>query len=276
MPNELWLRMGSFIIVLIVMMVWEAISPNLTSKVANYKRWSSNFFLAFCGAMTGRLLVPAGLAVVAIFADKQHFGVLNILPIPEWTAITLAVIALDCLIYWQHRVFHRVPLLWRLHRVHHADPHLDASTGLRFHPIEIALSLVIKGGAIMLLGVPVLAILIFEIVLNASAIFNHSNITLPNWLEKPLRKVIVTQAMHRIHHSQVVTETDSNFGFCLSTWDRLFGSYTHEAKAGDHGLTLGLQEYSKESDNTGIGTLLLMPFRKKPRSCAAEKTANRL
>jgi sterol desaturase/sphingolipid hydroxylase (fatty acid hydroxylase superfamily) len=273
MQNEAWLRMGSFILVLAVMMIWEAAMPNRISPVARYKRWSSNFFLVLSGTLVGRLLVPAGLAVVAIFADKQQFGVLNILPVPEWAAITLAVIALDCLIYWQHRVFHRVPLLWRLHRVHHADPHLDASTGLRFHPIEIALSLVVKGLGIFLLGVPVMAILIFEIVLNASAIFNHSNIKLPNWLEKPLRKVIVTQAMHRIHHSQVVTETDSNFGFCLSVWDRLFHSYTDEAKAGDDGLTLGLKEYNKESNNTGIGTVLLMPFRQTPKQQTPKQQA---
>ncbi|MEM5499812.1 sterol desaturase family protein [Paraglaciecola mesophila] len=265
MQNEVWLRMGSFILVLALMMIWEAVMPNRVSPVARYKRWSSNFFLVLCGALTGRLLVPAGLAVVAIFADEQQFGVLNRVPVPEWAAVALAVIALDCLIYWQHRVFHRVPLLWRLHRVHHADPHLDASTGLRFHPIEIALSLGVKGLGIFLLGVPVMAILIFEIVLNASAVFNHSNIKLPNWLETPLRKVIVTQAMHRIHHSQVVTETDSNFGFCLSIWDRLFHSYTHEAKAGDDGLTLGLKEYNKENNNTGISTVLLMPFRQIPK-----------
>jgi sterol desaturase/sphingolipid hydroxylase (fatty acid hydroxylase superfamily) len=171
---------------------------------------------------------------------------------------------LDCLIYWQHRVFHLVPLLWRLHRVHHADPHLDASTGLRFHPIEIALSLLVKTAGILLLGVPVEAVLLFEIILNASSIFNHSNIKLPDWLEWPLRKLIVTQAMHRIHHSQVVKETNSNFGFNLSVWDRLFGSYRQQAKAGDDGLILGLKEYSSEASNTGIGTVLMMPFRKTP------------
>ncbi|GAB2700381.1 sterol desaturase family protein [Aliiglaciecola aliphaticivorans] len=263
MQNEAWLRIGSFLVVLMVMMVWEAILPNRVSPVANGKRWLSNFFLVFCGAVVGRLLVPAGLAVVAIFADDIHFGLLNVLKLADWLAILLAVIMLDCLIYWQHRLFHRVPILWRLHRVHHADPHLDASTGLRFHPIEIALSLVVKALGILLLGIPVEAILIFEILLNASAIFNHSNIKLPNWLEWPLRRVIVTQAMHRIHHSQVVKETDSNYGFCLSIWDRLFNSYTNNAQAGDDGLVLGLKDYPSESSNTGISTVLLMPFREK-------------
>ncbi|MFA3789906.1 sterol desaturase family protein [Aliiglaciecola sp. SL4] len=264
MQNEAWLRIGSFLTVLIVMMVWEALLPNRVSPVPRWKRWLSNFFLVFCGALVGRLMVPAGLAVVAIYANNLHFGLLNILALPEWLAIFLSVVMLDCLIYWQHRVFHRVPILWRLHKVHHADPHLDASTGLRFHPIEIALSLLVKALGILILGIPVEAILIFEILLNASAIFNHSNIKLPNWLEWPLRKLIVTQAMHRIHHSQVVKETDSNYGFCLSIWDRLFNSYTKQAKAGDDGLVLGLKEYTDEASNTGISTVLLMPFGDKP------------
>lgn len=264
MPNEAWLRIGSFISVLVVMMIWEACLPNRISPVAKSKRWFSNFFLVFCGALVGRLIVPAGLAVVAVFAAKQQFGLLNLLDLSPWVSIAAAVVLLDCMIYWQHRGFHWIPILWRLHRVHHADPHLDASTGLRFHPLEIALSLLIKALGILLLGVPVEAILLFEVILNASSVFNHSNIKLPNWLEWPLRKLIVTQAMHRIHHSQEVKETNSNFGFSLSVWDRLFGSYCHQAKAGDDGLILGLKEYTTETSNTGIGTVLMMPFRKTP------------
>lgn len=267
MLSEAGLRIGIFVTALVVMMIWEASKPNRTSAVANSKRWRTNFFLVLCGAVVGRLVVPAGLAVVALFAAKHNVGLLLFIQgaMPNWISILLGVLLLDCLIYWQHRLFHRVPLLWRLHRVHHADPHLDASTGLRFHPIEIALSLLVKATAILLLGVPVEAVLIFEIVLNASSIFNHSNIKLPNYVEWPLRKLIVTQAMHRIHHSQVAAETDSNFGFSLSLWDRLFGSYCKNASAGDAGLTLGLKEYSKEQNNTGILTVLLMPFRKTPQ-----------
>jgi sterol desaturase/sphingolipid hydroxylase (fatty acid hydroxylase superfamily) len=271
MQNEAWFRVGSFITVLAVMMIWEAVLPNRKSPVANTKRWVSNFFLVFCGALVGRLLVPAGLAFVALFANENSFGLLNLIALPHWVAIIVAMILLDALIYWQHRIFHRVPILWRLHRVHHADPHLDASTGLRFHPVEIALSLGVKGLGILLLGVPVEAILLFEIVLNGSAIFNHSNIRLPAWLEKPLRTIIVTQAMHRIHHSQKVSETDSNFGFCLSIWDRLFLSYCNEAKAGDKDIKLGLKEYTREADNTGIGTVLMMPFKAVPLTETALK-----
>ncbi|MGO4890948.1 sterol desaturase family protein [Flavobacterium sp. W21_SRS_FM6] len=266
MQNEAVLRMGSFIAILMVMMVWEACLPNRVSPVAKTKRWLSNFFLVFCGALVARLIVPAGLAVVALYADRHQIGLLNLMTLPQWSIVLIAMVLLDCLIYWQHRVFHRVPILWRLHRVHHADPHLDASSGLRFHPLEIALSLLIKALAIVVLGVPAEAILLFEILLNASSIFNHSNVKLPDWLEWPLRKLIVTQAMHRIHHSQVVTETDSNFGFSLSVWDKLFGTYTHQAAAGDDGLILGLKEYNSEKTNTGILTVLLMPFRHTPKN----------
>ena len=154
-------------------------------------------------------------------------------------------------------------MLWRIHMVHHADPHLDASTGLRFHPLEIALSLMVKIAAVLLLGAPVLAILIFEILLNATSIFSHSNIKLPVKLDKLLRTLIVTQAMHRIHHSQVIAETDSNFSFNLSIWDRLFGSYTEEAKTGDDAIKLGLKEYSSPKTNTSLKALLLMPFKQK-------------
>jgi sterol desaturase/sphingolipid hydroxylase (fatty acid hydroxylase superfamily) len=264
MQNEAWLRIGSFVTVLIIMMVWEAARPNRTSPVANSKRWLSNFFLVFCGALVGRFIVPAGLAVVAIYASKHELGLFNVVEIGHWPSILLATVLLDCMIYWQHRLFHRVPILWKLHKVHHADPHLDASSGLRFHPLEIALSLLVKALGILILGVPVEAILLFEIVLNASAIFNHSNIKLPSWLEWPLRKVIVTQAMHRIHHSQVVSETDSNFGFSLSIWDRLFSTYCHQAEAGDDGIKIGLKEYNSEENNTGIVTVLMMPFKKLP------------
>lgn len=270
MFNEAALRIGSFLIILLVMMTWEAGRPNRTSPVANAKRWRSNFFLVLCGAAVGRLIVPTGLAVVALYAAEHSFGLLTVIQdrliaLPEWFVIVLAVVLLDCVIYWQHRLFHRLPWLWCLHRVHHADPHLDASTGLRFHPLEIVISLLIKGAAIVLLGAPIEAVLIFEVVLNGSAIFNHSNIKLPDWLEWPLRQLIVTQAMHRIHHSQVVEETNSNFSFNLSIWDRLFGSYRKHGQQGDDGLVLGLQEYSQERTNTGIITVLLIPFRNVPK-----------
>jgi sterol desaturase/sphingolipid hydroxylase (fatty acid hydroxylase superfamily) len=232
--------------------------------VSKGERWLSNFSMVLLGMVVARLMIPSGLAAMAIFAQNNHIGVLNHVSVSLWLSVPIAVLLFDCLIYWQHRLFHRIPMFWRIHRVHHADPHIDASTGLRFHPLEIALSLMVKIVAVLLLGAPVLAILIFEVLLNATSIFNHSNIKLAVKFDKLLRTLIVTQAMHRIHHSQVAAETDSNFGFNLSIWDRLFGSYTEEANAGDYGIKLGLKEYSSPKTHTSLKALLLMPFKQKP------------
>ncbi|MEP1448548.1 MAG: sterol desaturase family protein [Paraglaciecola sp.] len=264
MINETWIRLGVFFVVLAVMMLWEFFRPNRLSPVSTGKRWFSNFSLVLLGSLVAKLMIPTGLAAIAIYAQHNQIGLWNHLSVSLWVSVPASVLLFDCLIYWQHRLFHRVPMIWRIHRVHHADPHLDASTGLRFHPLEIALSLIIKIAAVFLIGAPVLAILTFEVLLNAMAIFNHSNIKLPLKLDKLLRTCIVTQAMHRIHHSQVVHETDSNFGFNLSIWDRLFGSYIEEAANGDEGIKLGLKEYAGAQTNTQLKALLLMPFRQKP------------
>ncbi|WP_339720619.1 sterol desaturase family protein [uncultured Paraglaciecola sp.] len=264
MINDTWIRLGVFISVLVIMMLWEYLRPNRLSPVSTGKRWFSNFFLVLLGSLVARLMVPTGLAAMAIYAQNDQIGLWNQISVSLWVSVPVSVLLFDCLIYWQHRLFHRVPMFWRIHRVHHADPHLDASTGLRFHPIEIALSLIVKIAAVLLLGAPVLAILIFEVLLNATSIFNHSNIKLPTKLDKLLKIFIVTQAMHRIHHSQVVHETDSNFGFNLSIWDRLFGSYIEDAANGDEGIKLGLKEYASPQTNTNLKALLLMPFRQKP------------
>lgn len=263
MSGELSLRLGCFLSVLAIMVVWEWRRPNRRSPVSLKTRWSSNFLLLFCGSLIARLLVPAGLVSVAYLAQRNHFGLWNQLEVSMWLIVPGSLLALDCLIYWQHRLFHHVPLLWRVHRVHHADPHLDASTGLRFHPLEIALSLVIKIAAIGLLGIPAVAVIMFEILLNATSIFNHSNIKLPAKIEWPLRAVLVTQAMHRIHHSQEVAETNSNFSFNLSCWDRLFHSYRANAVAGDEGIKLGLKQYASAASNSRLLALLLMPFHNK-------------
>lgn len=262
MINETWIRLGFFAGVLIIMMLWEGLKPNRQSPVSTGQRWLSNFSMVLLGALVARLIIPTGLAAIAIFAQNNQFGLWNTLSVNLWISVPITVVLFDCLIYWQHRVFHRVPMLWKIHKMHHADPHIDASTGLRFHPLEIALSLVVKMAAVILLGAPIVAILIFEVLLNTSAIFNHSNIKLPVKLDKFLRIFIVTQAMHRIHHSQVVSETDSNFAFNLSIWDKLFGSYTAEAKNGDDEIKLGLKEYSRPEANTSLKALLLMPFKR--------------
>ena len=260
--TETHIRLMVFIGMLVAMMCWEWKKPNRISNVASAQRWSTNFMLLLLGSLTGRLLMPAELAAVVIYAQTYHIGLWNNLSVSYWISVPLTLLLFDCLIYWQHRLFHRIPWLWRLHQVHHADPHIDASTGLRFHPLEIAVSLVIKSAAIFILGAPLLAILIFEILLNATSLFNHTNVKLPTKIEKPLRQIIVTQAMHRIHHSQVVEETDSNFGFNLSIWDRLFGSYTKDAKLGDDAIQIGLKEYTAPKTNSSLKALLLMPFRR--------------
>ena len=263
MMNDTWIRLGVFITVLAIMLLWESVKPNRLSPVSKGKRWLSNFSMVLLGTVVARLMIPTGLAAMTIFAQNNHIGLWNHVSANLWLSVPVTVLLLDCLIYWQHRLFHCIPMLWRIHMVHHADPHLYASTGLRFHPIEIALSLMVKIAAVLLLGAPVLAILIFEILLNATSIFSHSNIKLPVKLDKLLRTLIVTQAMHRIHHSQVIAETDSNFSFNLSIWDRLFGSYTEEAKTGDDAIKLGLKEYSSPKTNTSLKALLLMPFKQK-------------
>jgi sterol desaturase/sphingolipid hydroxylase (fatty acid hydroxylase superfamily) len=265
MINDTWIRLGVFISVLAVMMLWESLKPNRLSSVRIRKRWLSNFSIVILGTLVVRLLIPTGLASVAIYAQNNNLGVWHHIPISPWLSVPISVLLFDCLIYWQHRLFHHVPMFWRIHRVHHADPHLDASTGLRFHPLEIALSLAVKIAAVLLLGPAVLAILIFEIALNATSIFSHSNIKLPVKIDRLLRTVFVTQAMHRIHHSQVVCETNSNFGFNLSIWDRLLGSYLEEANNGDAGIKLGLKEYASPQTNTSLKALLLMPFKNQTK-----------
>lgn len=263
MSGDVGLRLGCFLTVLAIMLLWEWLRPNRHSPVSAKQRWSSNFLMLFFGSLVARLLIPAGLVSVAYLAQRNHFGLLNQLNISMWLVMPVSLLALDCLIYWQHRLFHRIPLLWRVHRVHHADPHLDASTGLRFHPLEIALSLLIKTAAIGLLGIPAVAVLAFEILLNATSIFNHSNIKLPAKIEWPLRRVLVTQAMHRIHHSQVIEETNSNFSFNLSVWDHLFHSYRANAAQGDEGIKLGLRQFASQASNSPLLALLVMPFVRK-------------
>jgi sterol desaturase/sphingolipid hydroxylase (fatty acid hydroxylase superfamily) len=264
MINDMWIRLAVFITVLTVMILWESLRPNRQSTVSRGKRWLSNFSMLLLATVVARLMIPAGLAAIAIYAQNNNLGMWNNTSITLWVSVPVSILLFDCLIYWQHRLFHRIPIFWRVHKVHHADPHLDASTGFRFHPLEIALSLVVKMTAVLILGAPALAILIFEILINTVSIFTHCNIKLPARFDKSLRMLIVTQAMHRIHHSQVMSETDSNFGFNLSIWDRLFGSYIKDAEKGDDSIKLGLKEYSSTQTNTSLKALLLMPFRQKP------------
>ncbi len=258
--TETGIRLSVFISILVLMMALEYWRPAKQAKVASSTRWLGNFSLTIAASVAVRLLVPMGLTGIAILVSENGWGLFNQIEWPMWIIITLSWLLLDILIYWQHRLFHKVPILWRLHKVHHADSHVDASTGLRFHPLEILLSIVIKGVAILALGVPALAVIIFEITLNGFALFNHANIRLPIKIERVARLLVITQVLHRIHHSQVVKETNSNFGFSVSWWDHLFGSYRGESSLGDAAINLGLKEYPEPSQNAAFWSLLKMPF----------------
>ena len=256
------LRLSLFFIILLTMLVLESCFPARKSKLTKRVRWLGNFSLLIISSVVARLLVPIGVTGIALYASSQGLGLFNNINIPNWLIITLSVLLLDLMIYWQHRIFHLVPMLWRFHKVHHADSHIDASTGLRFHPIEILLSILLKGLAVLLLGVPAIAVIIFEVALNGFALFNHTNIRLPRWLEYPLRAILITQVLHRIHHSQVVEETNSNYGFSVSWWDRLFGSYKSQANKSDEDLDIGLKSYKADNKTATLLSLLKMPFDK--------------
>ena len=263
MTNELGWRLGCFFTILVVMMLLEWQHPARKSVIKNSTRWIANFGLVIVSSLVVRLTVPIGLTAVALYNQQHNIGLFNLFLLPSVIEIILSLFLLDILIYWQHRLFHKVPLLWRLHKVHHADVHVDSSTGLRFHPIEIVLSVLIKLLAVTAFGVPAIAVLIFEITLNGLALFNHANIRLPNVIEKPLRLILMTQILHRIHHSQVVSETNSNYGFSVIWWDKLFGSYKDKAQKRDSELDIGLTEYPPVKDNAKLWRLLTMPFENK-------------
>ncbi|MBP2280239.1 sterol desaturase/sphingolipid hydroxylase (fatty acid hydroxylase superfamily) [Psychrobacter sp. PL19] len=263
MTNEVWWRLGCFFSILVIMMLLEWRKPARQSPVKSRSRWFANFGLVFASSVIARLAVPIGLTAVALYSQQHGIGLFNQITLPSVIVIVLSLVLLDILIYWQHRLFHQVPILWRLHRVHHADAHVDTSTGLRFHPIEIVLSILVKLIAVVVLGVPAIAVLIFEIALNGLALFNHANIRLPPTIEKPLRLVLMTQILHRIHHSQVVTETNSNYGFSVIWWDKVFGSYKSAAHKADTDIDIGLVEYPKAQQNASLWSLLTMPFKNK-------------
>ncbi|GGX73766.1 fatty acid hydroxylase [Litorimonas cladophorae] len=256
--TEAQIRLSIFLGMLILMSAIEAFFPAKSRTQSRGRRWTTNLGLVVIDTLAIRLLFPVIAVGAALWAESRGWGLLNVLALPLWVKVIAAVIILDMLIYWQHVAFHKIPIFWRLHKVHHADRDLDASSGLRFHPVEIVLSMVLKMAAVVALGAPVVAVIIFEIILNACAIFNHANVRLPRWLERPLRLVIITPALHRIHHSVREVETNSNYGFSVIWWDRLFGSFTAKPKGI---LTLGLNEYQDDAPS-GLLWSLMTPFRR--------------
>jgi sterol desaturase/sphingolipid hydroxylase (fatty acid hydroxylase superfamily) len=258
--TEATIRLGFFAAVLLTMATWEILSPKRPLRLPKGRRWVSNLVLVFFNTLAARFLLPFTAVWVAQHAHERNIGLLNQFGLPEWVGIALAVVALDFIIYLQHVMFHMVPILWRLHRVHHADGDIDVTTGSRFHPVEILISMGIKFGSIYVLGVPPLAVVVFEVLLNATAMFNHSNVNLPVGLDRWLRWLVVTPDMHRVHHSILVKETNSNFGFNTPWWDRLCGTYRAQPKAGHQGMEIGLLEY-RDDRVAGLGWMLTNPFR---------------
>lgn len=252
------LRLGIFVGILLVFIGLEASFPARKRVMARWPRWRTNLSLSVLGSLVSILMAPVVAVSVAALASAQGWGLFNSVPLDPWVEGLVAIILLDLAIWVQHVAFHHVPWLWRLHSVHHTDRDLDATSGVRFHPIEIGISLIWKAVVIIALGPSVIAVILFEIVLNAMAIYTHSNTALPKALDRVLRRLIVTPAMHRIHHSVDEPETNSNYGFNLSIWDRLFRTYRSEAAAP---LTLGLSEH-QNSTPARLWDSLRLPFRR--------------
>ena len=265
LTHETSLRLGVFASVLLIMMLAESLLPRKERVMGRGRRWTSNLLLIVIDSLFVRLLFPIVAVGFAAFAAAKGWGFFNIADLPIWLEVTLAIIILDMMIYWQHVASHHIPFLWAMHKVHHADRDIDVTTGSRFHPIEIGLSMLFKMGLVILLGAPVIAVIIFEIILNGCAMFNHSNVKLADRLDRVLRRFIVTPDMHRVHHSIIEAETNSNYGFSLSLWDRIFKSYTAQPSQGHDGMVIGLAEH-QTSGPASLTWSLLLPFGKGLKS----------
>jgi sterol desaturase/sphingolipid hydroxylase (fatty acid hydroxylase superfamily) len=258
--NEVAIRLGCFFGVLTIMALWEILAPRRALTTSKSWRWVSNLGIVFLNSFLLRLLFPAAAVGMAAFAVGHGWGLLNQIQIPFWAAASVSVVVLDLAIYLQHVMFHAVPALWRLHRMHHADLDFDVTTGARFHPIEIILSMLIKFAVIATLGPPVVAVIVFEVLLNATAMFNHSNVRMPAALDRFIRRLVVTPDMHRVHHSIEDHEANSNFGFNLSVWDRLFGTYQDQPEAGHEAMNIGIRDFRDPRQVDRLPGMLALPF----------------
>lgn len=260
LAHEPAVRLAAFFGVFALMAIWEAAAPRRARLLPRRLRWPHNLALVVLNSLILRLLFPLAAVGFALLATESGWGLLNAFGVPFWWAFLLSVIALDFAIYLQHVMFHAVPLLWRLHRVHHADADIDVTTGARFHPVEILLSMLIKFAAIAVLGAPAAAVLVFEVLLNATAMFNHANLRLREPVDRMLRWLLVTPEMHRIHHSMEVAETNSNFGFSLPWWDRLCGTYRERARLPQESMAIGVQGLTGSDAAVRLTGLLALPF----------------
>ncbi|NVC93369.1 sterol desaturase family protein [Vibrio natriegens] len=255
-----WIRLGCFIGVLLLCTLWENALPRKVLTVSRAFRWVNNLSLVAFNSVVIALVMPIAAFQAAVISSEHQWGLFQLLSLPDWLNVLLSIILLDFVIYVQHVIFHRIPVLWKLHRMHHADLDIDVTTGARFHPIEILISMVIKIGAVFMLGVSPIAIVMFEIILNASAMFNHSNAKLALPVDAWLRKAIVTPDMHRVHHSVIPRETHSNFGFFLSVWDRMFSTYRAQPELGHEHVVIGLPDI-RDKQEQRLDKLLTQPFR---------------
>jgi sterol desaturase/sphingolipid hydroxylase (fatty acid hydroxylase superfamily) len=281
--SEPLVRFAVFAVVLLTMAALELLTPKRVLTAAKPTRWLTNFSIVGLAMVLVRsmaalplliapTLLPLTAVAAALWAEKTGVGLLPYLGLPPWLAITAAVITLDFAIWLQHVISHKVPAIWAFHQVHHADRDIDVTTAVRFHPVEIALSMLYKMAWVVALGVPPVAVVLFEIILNAGAMFNHANVALPGWLDHVLRLVIVTPDMHRVHHSVMRSEHDSNYGFSLSVWDRMAGTYTAQPAGGHQAMTIGLSAHQNDAP-TRLGWSLAVPFRSRRTqpSAAAKK-----
>ncbi|MGD0289973.1 MAG: sterol desaturase family protein [Candidatus Binataceae bacterium] len=261
--RETFIRLGVFAAVLLAMALWEALAPRRTRSFARAVRWPANLGISILDSIVVRMMLPLGAVGFASFCAAHGWGLLNAVAISQHFTLPISVVMLDLVIYLQHVMFHAVPALWRVHRMHHSDLDFDVTTGVRFHPIEIVISMGMKLAAIAALGAPAVAVLAFEVLLNATSMFNHGNVAIPFAADAMVRRLIVTPDMHRVHHSIVVRETNSNFGFNLSWWDRLFGTYRAQPAAGHLGMTIGIEDF-REPRELKLGRMLVQPWRGAP------------
>ena len=253
-------RLSVFGGVLAVMIIWELLAPRRTLATSRPLRWLSNLGLVFLNSLLLRFIAPLGAVGVALLVEARGWGLFQNLALPDWWSIVATVVLLDFAIYLQHVMLHVIPMFWRLHMVHHADLDFDVTTGLRFHTLEILLSFGIKAAAVLLLGPPAVAVLIFEVLLNATSMFNHGNVWMPFSMDRLLRWFVVTPDMHRVHHSVIVRETNSNFGFNLPWWDFLLGTYRDQPADGHTEMTVGLHKFRDEHRSDRLHWMLLLPF----------------
>jgi len=259
LQNEPVVRLSFFLCVLVAMAAWEVAAPRRRREIPRLLRWTNNLLVVVLDAMFVRLFFPLVAVGLALIAEERGWGLFNLIESPEWLAFAVSMLTLDLAIYLQHVMFHAVPALWRVHRMHHADLEFDVTTGLRFHPVEIVLSMGIKLAVVLALGPPAIAVLAFEVLLNAGSLFNHSNVRIPIGLDRALRWFVVTPDMHRVHHSIHPSEANSNFGFNVPWWDRLLGTYRAQPRDTHEGMTIGVEQFRTRRD-LWIDRMLTQPL----------------